>query len=71
MEVRYSELQKPSSESPDPSDTKDPRIINYTINKRLFPVPVDPNDGGDPGSKTSPRYIRVSIPKASLISPHW
>nr|CAB3263840.1 migration and invasion-inhibitory protein-like [Phallusia mammillata] len=63
-------LQGQSARSPDPSDTRDSRIVNYTINKRLFPVPVDPNDCGRPGTTSSPRYIRVSIPKASLISPY-
>jgi len=56
--------------TPDPSDTRDPRIINFTINKRLFPVPVDPSETVPPGSERSPRYIRVSIPKSSLLSPY-
>lgn len=56
--------------TPDPSDTRDPRIINFTVNKRIFPVPVDPNESIPPGSDFSPRYIRVSIPKSSLKSPY-
>ena len=61
---------KMREKTPDPSDTRDPRIINFTINKRLFPVPVDPNETVPPGSENSPRYIRVSIPKSSLLSPY-
>nr|XP_004226382.1 migration and invasion-inhibitory protein [Ciona intestinalis] len=61
--------EKMSEKSPDPSDTRDPRIVNFTINKRLFPVPVDPSDSMEPGTSQSPRYIRVSIPKSALMSP--
>lgn len=61
---------KMKQKTPDPSDTRDPRIINFTINKRLFPIPVDPNESIPPGSASSPRYIRVSIPKSSLMSPY-
>ena len=63
-------LRETHQKTPDPSDTRDPRIINFTVNKRIFPVPVDPSENIPPGSDISPRYIRVSIPKSSLKSPY-
>lgn len=55
--------------SPDPADTQDPRILDYTVNSRLYPVPVDPNSVVQPGTKTSPRFIRISVPKSVLTTP--
>nr|XP_039255273.1 migration and invasion-inhibitory protein-like [Styela clava] len=56
--------------SPDPADTQDSRILDYTVNSRLYPVPVDPNISVHPGTKTSPRFIRISVPKSVLTTPN-
>lgn len=56
--------------SPRPDDLYESRIVNYTVNDRLFPVPVNPTDDVRQGDDKSPRYIRVSIPKKSLSSPY-
>lgn len=56
--------------SPDPSDTKDVRIIDYTVNSRLYPVPIDNTTRVKPGTTTSPRFIRISVPKSVLTTPN-
>ena len=56
--------------SPRAEDLYESRIVNYTVNDRLFPVPVNANEKLQQGSEKSPRYIRVSIPKSSLSSPY-
>jgi len=56
--------------SPRPDDLYESRIVNFTVNDRLFPVPVNPSDDVAQGDEKSPRYIRVSIPKKSLSSPY-
>lgn len=55
--------------SPDPSDTRDVRILDYTVNSRLYPVPIDNTSNVKPGTKTSPRFIRISVPKSVLTTP--
>jgi len=59
-----------SARSPDPSDIYDSRIVNYTINKRLFPVPVSASHSDHPTTSQEPRYVRVSIPQTALASPY-
>ncbi|XP_071841075.1 uncharacterized protein [Apostichopus japonicus] len=57
-------------------------VHNYTVNNRLFPVPLnEARDGASlcavcqnktdsHSTSTSPAYIRVSIPKSTLVSPY-
>ncbi|CAK8683825.1 unnamed protein product [Clavelina lepadiformis] len=56
--------------TPDPSDTRSSSVVNFTVNKRLFMLPMDPEENIKSPSARSPRFVRVSIPKASLISPY-
>jgi len=56
--------------SPDPHNIYDNRIQNYTLNNRLFPIPLNFNDDGKTATRKSPKYIRVSIPKQAIKSPH-
>ena len=47
-------------ESPNPGDMNDERIVDYTLNHRLFPVPLFPaQQEAKPGDV---RYVRISIP---------
>ena len=56
-------------ESPNPADMRDGRIVDYTLNKRLFPVPLFPNHQKLP-TNDDIRYARISVPvkNPSLIS---
>ena len=56
-------------ESPNPADMRDGRIVDYTLNKRLFPVPLFPNHQKLP-TNDDIRYARISVPvkHPSLIS---
>jgi len=56
--------------SPDPHNIYDSRIENYTLNNRLFPIPLNFTDDGKTATRKSPKYIRVSIPKKAIKSPH-
>ena len=40
---------------------RDGRIVDYTLNKRLFPVPLFPNHQKLP-SNDDIRYARISVP---------
>lgn len=60
----------PKAKSPDPGNIYDPRIVNYTINKRLFPISLVDEQQQRSGTDKSPRYVRVTIPKMALASPH-
>lgn len=53
-------------ESPKPHDMNDDRIVDYTLNPRLFPVPLFPNHQ-HADEKNEFRYARISIPKNSLL----
>ncbi|XP_069466006.1 migration and invasion-inhibitory protein isoform X2 [Ambystoma mexicanum] len=54
-------------------------VFCYRVNKRLFPVPLNP-EGACPvcksprskqsGSVAEPAYVRVSIPRSTLLPPH-
>ena len=48
-------------ESPNPADMRDGRIVDYTLNKRLFPVPLFPNHQKLP-TNDDIRYARISVP---------
>lgn len=63
---------KKRERSPDPADREDPRILDYTVNSRLFPVAIDGSlsCSEKPGTVTSPRYVRISVSKAVLASPY-
>ena len=47
--------------SPNPADMQDARIVDYTLNKRLFPVPLFPAHQNQE-SDDSTRYARISVP---------
>ena len=48
-------------ESPNPADMRDGRIVDYTLNKRLFPVPLFPNHQ-KLQDENDIRYARISVP---------
>jgi len=50
----------------DPADMRDDRIIDYTLNRRLFPVPLFPNHQ----SPKKGQYARISVP-SDLIKPTY
>lgn len=87
-----SELSLPMSSSfvPPPTENESPEstklthkcIHNYTINDRLFSVPLHEAPDGESmcaicksrrkplSTRNSPSYIRVSIPRSTLVSPY-
>ena len=44
------------NETVDPADMRDDRIVDYTLNRRLFPVPLFPNHQ----SPKKGQYARIS-----------
>merc|ERR1712168_1205655 len=56
-------------ESPNPADMRDGRIVDYTLNKRLFPVPLFPNHQ-KLQDENDIRYARISVP-SDLIKPTY
>jgi len=59
--------------SPNPYDLKDDRIKDYTVNHRLFPVPLFPENAAEnlnpaSGKKLpSTNYVRISVPSRALL----
>ena len=45
---------------PNPADMKDSRIIDYTLNKRLFPVQLFPDHQNQKNNEI--KYARISVP---------
>lgn len=53
-------------ESPNPGDMNDERIVDYTLNHRLFPVPLFPTQQETKAGDA--RYVRISIPKHTMVA---
>jgi len=68
--AKLPEIPDQPKRSPDPHNIYDSRIENYTLNNRLFPIPLNFSDDGKAATRKSPKYIRVSIPKKAIKSPH-
>ncbi|CAH1775246.1 unnamed protein product [Owenia fusiformis] len=71
----------PEPISPDVEPLEHTCIHGYTVNKRLFTVPMNTNEEGksrcpicnkerkDPNSE-SPAFVRISIPRSTLLTPY-
>jgi len=65
-EIAAQTAQIELNETVDPADMRDERIVDYTLNKRLFPVPLFPNHQ----SAQNGQYARISVP-SNLMKPTY